>query len=308
MNRDSTQRRSVPRSLKEYGRGITGGLLFSLPVLYTMEVWWAGFLASPERLLISLFVTFALLVGYNRFAGVHHDASYGEILAEATEEMGLGLLLSALVLWLLSRITLQMSHSEIAGKIVVESMAVAIGISVGTEQLGGSGGQDKNGNPSHSGDKEGEGKQAQGSSQGPDQKEPDQRGSLLGHLVMSLCGAVLIAANVAPTQEITMIGAETAPIKLLGVAVLSLALGAIILYYSEFQGAHRFVQSFGRSLEEMALGVAVVYGVALVASAFLLWFFGQLQGLGAYAILSEVVVLAFPASLGASAGHLLIGQ
>jgi hypothetical protein len=42
--------RPVHKSLQEYARGIAGGLLFSLPLIYTMEVWWAGFTSHPMRL------------------------------------------------------------------------------------------------------------------------------------------------------------------------------------------------------------------------------------------------------------------
>ncbi len=42
----------VSNSLREYARGMAGGLMFSLPLLYTMEVWWTGFVAEPMRLLI----------------------------------------------------------------------------------------------------------------------------------------------------------------------------------------------------------------------------------------------------------------
>jgi Putative integral membrane protein (DUF2391) len=41
--------RSITKSLQEYGRGVAGGLMFSLPLLYTMEVWWAGFNTHPYR-------------------------------------------------------------------------------------------------------------------------------------------------------------------------------------------------------------------------------------------------------------------
>ncbi|MCA1627000.1 MAG: TIGR02587 family membrane protein, partial [Acidobacteria bacterium] len=44
--------RSVNKSLKEYIRGVAGGLLFSLPLLYTMEVWRMGVVAHPWRLVI----------------------------------------------------------------------------------------------------------------------------------------------------------------------------------------------------------------------------------------------------------------
>ena len=48
-------------TLKEYGRGVIGGLLFSLPLVYTMEVWWNGFTAPPAYLLTCVVVTFPLL-------------------------------------------------------------------------------------------------------------------------------------------------------------------------------------------------------------------------------------------------------
>ena len=35
--------RTIAESLNEYGRRIAGGLMFSLPLIYTMEIWWVGF-------------------------------------------------------------------------------------------------------------------------------------------------------------------------------------------------------------------------------------------------------------------------
>ena len=58
---NSPEKRSLAESLQEYGRGIAGGLLFSLPLLYTMEVWWAGFIAHPWRLFGAVVVTLVLL-------------------------------------------------------------------------------------------------------------------------------------------------------------------------------------------------------------------------------------------------------
>src|SRR5690348_9303056 len=55
--RHSGQARPVTKSLQEYGRGIAGGILFSLPLLYTMEVWWAGFSVHPWRLAAAVLTT-----------------------------------------------------------------------------------------------------------------------------------------------------------------------------------------------------------------------------------------------------------
>ncbi len=110
--------------------------MFSLPLLYTMEMWWAGFTSQPERLLLYIAVTFALLIGYNRYAGMRRDASWVEVAIDSVEEMGLGLITAGLMLFLLGRITSEMELNEIVGKLVMEAMTVAIGVSIGTSQLG----------------------------------------------------------------------------------------------------------------------------------------------------------------------------
>ncbi|MBA2457682.1 MAG: DUF2391 family protein, partial [Gemmatimonadales bacterium] len=70
--------RSPAESLREYGRGVAGGLLFSLPLLYTTEVWEAGFTMPPHRQLAYLVGTCVLLLGYNRYSGLHPDTSWAE--------------------------------------------------------------------------------------------------------------------------------------------------------------------------------------------------------------------------------------
>lgn len=128
--------RKTSESIKEYSRGVVGGLLFSLPLLYTMEVWWTGFIASPEKLIGFVVFTFLLLLGYNRHAGMHPDATIKDILHDSVEEIALAFVVAFLFLLLINKIGLTMSFSEIAGKVIVESMIVAIGVSVGTAQLG----------------------------------------------------------------------------------------------------------------------------------------------------------------------------
>jgi len=130
----------INQTLKEYGRGLGGGLLFSLPMLYTMELWSTGFLAGPARLAIYLAVGLALLVGYNHFVGLRGDHTLAGSLFESVEEMGMGFVVTALILWLIGLLKPGMSRQEMVGKIVVESLTVAIGISIGKSQLGNSGG------------------------------------------------------------------------------------------------------------------------------------------------------------------------
>jgi putative integral membrane protein (TIGR02587 family) len=272
--------RSMEESLREYGRGIAGGLLFSLPLLYTMEVWQAGFTMPPHRQLVYILLALVLLLGYNRYAGLHPDSTWAEVAIDSIEEMGIGLLLSAVVLLLIGRITPGQDAGEVIGRIVVEAVTVAIGVSVGTAQLGGDGDEPKLG----MGDPEGV--------------------SFGGQLALALCGAVLFAANVAPTEEIVLIGTEMPGIQLAGLGVSTMVVGALVLYYSDFRGARQWARAEG--FPAVFRGTVITYAVGLVASAGILWVFGRFDGVGLHAIAGQTVALGVASTLGASAGRLLL--
>nr|WP_304608503.1 TIGR02587 family membrane protein [Pontibacter anaerobius] len=272
--------------MKEYARGIAGGLLFSFPLLYTMEVWWAGFIAKPVDLIVLVIVTYLLLLGYNRFAGMHPDASWESVFIDSVEEMGIGLLLSFAVLLTLNRIQLTgMSTDELMGKVIIEAMAVSIGVSIGTAQLGAEEQEEK------------EEKEKQ-------ERESRGRGSKLGLFVLGLCGAIIIGGNVAPTEEVILIAVEAKPSHILAMAILSLLLSVVVVFFSNFKGTAG--PSSNNLLYDITFDTCMSYLTALGASAFVLWFFGRFDGVSFWVAFSQVIVLGVLSSLGASAGRLLI--
>lgn len=279
-----SRERTLDQALREYARGVTGGLLFSLPLLYTMEVWWAGFIARPLRLLVYLVAGFLLLFGYNRYAGLREDASWADLAFEAVEELGLGLLVSACILWLIGQIDSGMPVSEILGKVVAEGVPAAIGVSVGAAQFGGGG----------------------KGSQGMRGRGDKENLGLSAHVVLGLCGAVLFASNVAPTEEILQIAVDSTPWRLLGLALVSLVLGGIILFYSDFTGSKPLRPGDGRGHGKVLSLSVISYAVALAASAFILWFFGRFEGVSLATGVAQTVTLGVASSLGASAGRLLL--
>jgi putative integral membrane protein (TIGR02587 family) len=277
-----SHQRTPGESALEYGRGIAGGLIFSLPLLYTMEVWWSGFLLDPWRLLLYVAATFALLLLYNRFAGLRRDATFREVAIDSVEEMGIGLVVAAAMLWLAGQLDWSGGSYEITGKVVMEAMTVAIGVSVGSSQLGGDDEDD-------------------GGMTGPAGKDD---GQYLPQVAIALCGAVLFAANIAPTEEIAIIAMGTSPARLLVLAVLSMAGAAWLLEYARIHGADRHVRK-ETGFERLRGGITT-YAVALVAATGCLFFFGRLDGQPFTQALSMVVVAGVPAALGASAGRLLL--
>jgi len=277
--------RTIPESLQEYGRGIAGGLMFSLPLLYTMEVWWSGFMLHPWRIVAYVVATFGILLFYNRFAGLRRDATLREVAIDSVEEMGIGIVLATLVLFLTNRLDWEADHLGAVGKIAMEAMTVAIGVSVGTAQLGASDGGDCG---------------VSGEDEDPKHK-PD---SYLPQSALALCGAVLFAANVAPTDEVSVIAMESPSWKLLLIALFSMLVGMLILFFAEFRGSSTHV---ARGSVILGLrGVFTTYGIALGSSAALLWFFGKLDDEPLSQCVAQTVVLGLPAVLGASAGRLLL--
>ncbi len=233
---------------------------------------------EPPRQLAYVVTTFVLLLGYNRYAGLRPDTGWSEVAIDSVEELGLGLLLSAFILYTLGRIGPDQHIDEILGSIVVQAMTIAIGVSVGTAQLGGG--------------------EADSGMAGPDKV------TFAGQLVLACCGAVLFAANVAPTEEVVVLATDMSPFRLIGVTLISFVLGAIILHYSDFRGADRWVRA--DSMSAVLQGTTVTYAVALAVSAAILWLFGRLDGVGPIMIVGQTVVLGVPATLGASAGRLLL--
>lgn len=287
----AVRKRQVRQSLKEYARGIAGGLLFSFPLIFTMEVWWAGFIATPTQLLILVLVVFLLLLGYNRFAGMRADARWSSVVIDSVEEMGIGVVISFLMLLMLNRLRFDvMSMDEVIGKVLLEAVAVSIGVSIGTAQLGA--GHD---------DEEQERDRY-------NQEQRRQRRNVweerMSMIVLSLCGSILVGGNVAPTEEVVMLAVEAKPVHILLMAVVSLLLSMIVVFFSDFMNTN--TDDAGHLTYGIVFDTCLSYLVALSASAFCLWFFGRFEGVSFYTAFAQCVVLGVLATLGASAGRLLI--
>jgi putative integral membrane protein (TIGR02587 family) len=248
-----------------------------------MEVWWTGYTAGPLRLLLCMVVTFVLLLGYNRYAGMRPDSSGWEIAIDSIEELGLGLAVSAGFLFLLGRVSLASDFDTVVGKIVIEAMTVAIGISVGTAQLGVSGAEKEN---------------------SKSEKSLQHDIQFGGQLVLATCGGTLFAANIAPTQEVVAIATDSSIAQLLIIMGVSLFLSALVLYYIAFSGSERFVRRNG--FLSVIVGTLASYAVALVTAAVVLWFFGRFDEASFTTALAETIVLGLVTTLGASAGRLLL--
>ncbi|HTE20376.1 MAG TPA: TIGR02587 family membrane protein [Armatimonadota bacterium] len=282
-------------------RGLAGGAILGLPLLYTMEMWWHGMTLSEWHLLGILGVVLLANFLFSILSGFRDSYSFSSALSESITSVGIGLLFSAAILALIGELSMNASPSENVGKIVLESAAVSIGVCFANAQVRGR---------SRTGDDTEEGAGADGQSGGkkPGAAEEDlQRLQLQADFKDAAAtgvGATAFALNIAPTEEVLMIAVRLSPWQQLLILGASLALCYIILFASGFEDHQVHVKGiFQHPVAETMLTGALSLGVAFV----LLWLLGQREAMSHPATaVATVVTLGLPAVVGGAAGRLIV--
>jgi putative integral membrane protein (TIGR02587 family) len=266
--------------LRAIARAATGGLLFGMPLLYTMEVWWSGFVAPWWKILLLLGVSALFVTAFSFVEGFRRDETIGEAVWDTAIDFGLGIVVATVMLLLIGQLDGGSSLREWVGKIALEAVPVAIGASVARSLLG-----------EHSLSREA--------------REP----GAFGHAMIAAGGALFFALNVAPTDEPMMIGIENDWWLILLLLVLMVPVTFGIVFYADFRGSHRArAVKAGDSPAQSAVGETLVsLAAALAVASMLLWFFNRIgPGVGATATLHQIVSLGFVAAIGAAAARLLL--
>jgi putative integral membrane protein (TIGR02587 family) len=275
---------SVSDTNKDYALGLSrafgGAVIFAIPLLMTMEMWWLGFSMEPGRLLLFMSINFSILIGLSYFAGFERTFSWKEDAMDAFAAFGVGILTSAAMLALLAVITFDMTWGEIVGKVALQSVPASIGAMLGRKQLGG--GQDT---------------QAE--------EERKAEAGYGGELFLMLAGALFLALNVAPTEEMILIAYQMSPWHTLALGFVSIILLHVLVYTVGFSGQESRPEG-GTFLSTFFHFTLAGYGIALLISFYVLWTFGRTEDVAPTEIASMVVVLGFPASLGAATARLVI--
>jgi len=268
---------------------VGAGLLIGLPLLFTQEIWARGFVLHPLKILLLLVVAFVVVLGYNAASGFRADSSRLEVLVDSIEAMGLGILVSLVLLVLFGRIDADMSLREIAGKVSLEAIPVAFGASLARTQLAAPEDDDE------------DDVEEQEDLAGQGQAGPAHR------LFVAAGGALLFALNIAPTDEVVMLGVGAPWPILLMVMAASLAITFALVFYAHFRGGrdpHPGDSPMDHPISETLAAYAISLGVALA----LLWSFHRTEGVGLAAILGMMIMLGVAGALGAAVGRLLVGD
>jgi putative integral membrane protein (TIGR02587 family) len=281
------------KELGELVSGASGGFLFGIPLLYTMEVWFIGSHVQPPRLLGILGVTYAIVFLLNRVEGFRnsHREGWLDAAAESVEALAIGIVCAAGMLVVLQEITLKTSFNEALGKIIFESVPFALGVALSRSILSGDRWSSSN-SPTAEGEKR---FQRQGLWQ-----------ETLADMSATSIGAMIIAFNIAPTDEVPMLAAAASPPWLLVIIVVSLLVSYGIVFASGFTAQTKRRQQqglFQRPLSETIFS----YLVSLGASVLMLWFFQRLSWSDPWEVwLRYTLILGLPATVGGAAGRLAV--
>lgn len=260
-------------------RALGGAVIFSLPMMMTMEMWSLGFAMGRLRLALLLLVLIPVLVGLSYRSGFEPTFNWLEDTVDAGVALLVGFAAAAVVLWLFGLLTADMSLREVVGKVALQAVPGSIGALLAQSQLGGE-------------KEEGE-------------ERPERHPGYVSELLLMAAGALFLAFNVAPTEEMLLIAYKISPQRALTLALVSVAAMHAFVYVVAFHGQERMPE--GQSQRSVFLRLTVAgYAVALLVSAYVLWTFGRFDGVGAATVVEITVVLGFPAAIGAAAARLIL--
>ena len=125
-------------------------------------------------------------------------------------------------------------------------------------------------------------------------------------LFIMLVGALFLAFNIAPTEEMILISFQMTTAHALILAVLTLALMHAFTYAVRFSGQEERHPEGASFWSVFVRYTATGYAIALLVSLYALWVFGRTDGLSLEAAVMSMLVLAFPAAMGAAAARLIL--
>ncbi|MCC3516040.1 TIGR02587 family membrane protein [Microcoleus sp. PH2017_18_LLB_O_A] len=284
MNKSKKRKNQWSNELNDIIRGASGGFLFGIPLLYTMEVWWIGSSTKPAQMSIAIITTFIVVFLLTRTEGFRKtkDIRWRDAAIDTVEAIAIGIVCAAVILFLLREITPETPLQEALGKIIFEGLPFALGVALASGFL--------------SGDRY----------QSSDSDSEPMINPTLADIGATLIGAMIIAFNIAPTDEIPMLAAAISPPWQLAIIAASLLISYGIVFAADFTSQAKRQQQrgiFQRPLSETVMA----YLVSLVASAFMLFFFHKLSFDDPWSVwLGYTLVLGLPATVGGAAGRLAV--
>ncbi|NJM75821.1 MAG: TIGR02587 family membrane protein [Acaryochloridaceae cyanobacterium RU_4_10] len=280
------------RELNDLIRGISGGFLFGVPLLYTMEVWWIGSSLEPPRLLIAIAITSTIIFLINQTTGFRSASNIRirDTLMDTVEALALGLFCTTCILVLFQEINLETPLGEALGKLIYESVPFAIGVALSNQLL-----RDEPDEKPH-----------QPNARANQSHPKKELNGTIADIGATLIGGIIVAFSVAPTDEVPMLAASTSGPWLLALIAVSLLISYAIVFAANFSNQTKRQRQQGIFQHPVSETIAS-YLVSLVAAALMLWFFDKLSASDPWSTwLRYAIILGLPTTVGGAAGRLAV--
>ncbi len=277
-----SEKSDARRFFVNLSRAFGGAILFSFPMLMTMEMWWLGFYMDGLRLTLFTLLTIPLLIGLSFYDGFEETFTLKEDLRETFVAYTVGFTASAVMLFLFGVIKGGMSADEIIGKISIQAVTASLGAMLTQSLLV----IDK---------------------QTEEEAEKRKRSaSYGGQLFLIAVGAIFLSMSVAPTEEMVLISYQMTDWHTLALSVATLLMMHAFVYAVEKRGQEKEIAPDTSFLSLFLRFTVVGYAVVLLISFYILWTFGSIDDMGLAEQLKATIVLGFPAAIGASASRLIL--
>lgn len=260
-------------------RAFGGAIIFTLPMLMTMEMWELGYTIDPLRFALLLLMTVPLLVGLSHYVGFEDTFDWKDDVVDAFVAYAVGFIAAAPILLLFGVIAWDMSAQEIVGKVALQAVPGSIGALLAQSEFSAEGERGR--------------------------RKKERRDTYGGEMFFMVAGAIFLSLNVAPTEEMILISYQMTTWHTLLLCALTIVLMHAFVYSVDFRGESKVphgVSGWSTFLRYTIVG----YAICLLISAYVLWTFGRMSGLAFEEIVMTTVVLAFPAAIGAAAARLIL--
>lgn len=283
MSRNLTKSKSIPTSSHNesiqwvgIGRAIGGAIIFSLPMMMTMEMWWLGFYISPIRLICLIVLSLPLFYGISTMVGFRESKTFLDNVIDVLVAYMLTFTATGLVLVVFGVITFDTHPGSIYTMLLLQAVPGSLGALLARNVVG----------------------------QSSIQPEKEKR-NYKDDLIILATGALFLAFNLAPTEEMILVSYKMTTWHTLALLILTL----LIMHAFAVASSDITVSTLNRWSTHKEIFIrftSIGFIISFAISLFMLWVFGSADEHNFHNMIKTAVVLGFPAGVGAAASRLII--
>lgn len=258
------------------GRAAGGAIVFTMPIMMTMEMWQLGFYISPLRLVALIVLSLPLFISLASLVGFRKSKGFADNVADVFVAYAVTFVATGLVLVTLGIITFETQPGVIYTMLLLQAVPGTLGALLARNIVGESSEQDE-----------------------------DEKRTYRDDLTILSAGALFLAFSLAPTEEMMLLSYKMSTKHTLALLLLTLPLmHAFAIAGANVTGDD--LKQWSTHRELFLRFTSIGYLIAFAISLFMLWIFESIGDQSFHNTIKTTVVLAFPAGIGAAASRLIL--